>query len=250
MSIFISHVHEESALAALLKSWIEDTFLGQQPVFVSSDSDDLPAGSRWLEEIDSALKESRVLLLLASRSSIARPWINFEAGCSWIKRVPIIPICHSGLTISQLSPPLSMFQGLDAGTDDFPVELVRAIARHLGVERLPRIDSLSMKAELEGVLSSISTGSSGEAQPALASASTLEEEEARILVLLTEAGGNRLTSDEVARHAEIHPERAKYRLERLEKQGYIHGAHFYTGQPSQYRLAELGRKFLIDNGHI
>ena len=54
----------------------------------------MPAGSKWLEEIDQALAAAVVLLVLCSPASLRRPWINFETGCGWIKRVP----CHSYLS--------------------------------------------------------------------------------------------------------------------------------------------------------
>jgi hypothetical protein len=55
MKLFISHISEEASLALVLKDWIESSFAGQCQVFVSSDKDDIPAGSRWLDEIDKAL---------------------------------------------------------------------------------------------------------------------------------------------------------------------------------------------------
>ena len=52
MIIFMSHITEEAPIAEVLKDWIESSFLGQCEVFVSSDRDSMPAGSKWLEEID------------------------------------------------------------------------------------------------------------------------------------------------------------------------------------------------------
>src|ERR1044072_1906616 len=107
--IFLSHISEEAPLAKVLKEWIESTFAGQCEVFVSSDKSSNPPGSRWLDLIDSALTDSKAFIVLCSPSSLRRPWINFETGCGWIKRVPVIPLCHSGQKSGQLPMPISLF---------------------------------------------------------------------------------------------------------------------------------------------
>ena len=56
MNVFISHISEEAHIAKVLKEWIESSFLGQCDVFVSSDKEDIPAGSKWLDQIDTALE--------------------------------------------------------------------------------------------------------------------------------------------------------------------------------------------------
>jgi len=81
-------------------------------VFVSSDGESISAGDEWLESIDQALQESAVMLILCSPSSIRRPWINFEAGAAWMRKIPLIPLCHAGLIPGDLPAPLSFRQGL------------------------------------------------------------------------------------------------------------------------------------------
>ena len=153
-NIFISHIHQESSLAIVLNEWIESTFLGTIDVFVSSDGDDIPAGSLWLDKIDNALNNSNLTVILCSKQSIIRPWINFEAGCSWIKKIPLIPVCHSGLTKNKLPSPLSNFQGLDLEESDFAFKLINSIAKHFNINKLPKISYNSLQEEL---LKTIST---------------------------------------------------------------------------------------------
>lgn len=148
MKLFISHISEESNLALVLKEWIESSFAGQCDVFVSSNKDDIPPGSKWLDEIDKALGNAVAFIVLCSPVSLARPWINFETGCGWIKGVPIIPICHSGQKKSTLPPPISMFQSLEVEDERFVSDLLAGIAKHLGFPKIPRIDQNSMKQEL------------------------------------------------------------------------------------------------------
>jgi hypothetical protein len=112
MQVFISHISEEAPVAASLKAALEQDFLGIIDVFVSSDGESIAAGEDWLRSIDEALRNSALLITLCSPASIRRPWINFEAGATWILKVPIIPLCHAGLTPHDLPMPLSLRQGL------------------------------------------------------------------------------------------------------------------------------------------
>ena len=155
--MFISHNSEEAPIAIILKEWIERTFLGQWKVFASSDSDSIPAGSKWFDEIDSALDSTKVLVILCSPASISRPWINFEAGCGWIKRVPIIPICHSGLTKSRLPMPLSLCEGLDIDESNFAQTLFNSLAKHFKVKSVPQIDYSAFQNELSDALTKVSS---------------------------------------------------------------------------------------------
>jgi hypothetical protein len=46
--IFISHIHEEAKLGAVVKEWVGDAFRGSGiNAFLSSDKGDLPAGRKW-----------------------------------------------------------------------------------------------------------------------------------------------------------------------------------------------------------
>jgi hypothetical protein len=114
--VFISHISEEAELAVLLKNHIEQDFLGLVELFVSSEASSIPIGDQWLTKIDGALKNAKVEIILCSKQSIQRPWINFEAGAGWIRGIPIVPICHSGLRIEDLPAPLNRLQAVQADT--------------------------------------------------------------------------------------------------------------------------------------
>src|SRR5262245_22760925 len=101
-SIFISHISEEQALAALLKKHMMSDFGEYVTVFVSSDLESINAGDEWLKSIKKALATASFELTLSSRVSITRPWVNFEVGAAWLKHIPIVPVCHSGLQVSDL----------------------------------------------------------------------------------------------------------------------------------------------------
>jgi hypothetical protein len=156
-TIFLSHISEEAELANALKGWIESTFAGQCKVFVSSSPDDLPPGRKWLDQIDTALEMSEALLVLCSPLSINRPWINFETGCAWVKKVPIFPICHSGKKVDQLPQPLAQFQALELSNGNFSRQLIAGLARHFQISHIPRISHDQMTKELQAAESALST---------------------------------------------------------------------------------------------
>ena len=152
MKVFISHISEEKELAIVFKEWIETTFLGQLSVFVSSDPASIPAGDKWREDITSALDESKLLIILYSPLSKNRPWINFEAGCGWIKKIPIMPICHSNLQLEQIGEPISSFQGIAIDDKDFVSKFFGAIAKHAGFTKVPKIDAKQFLSDIKKAL--------------------------------------------------------------------------------------------------
>ena len=226
-----------------MKNWIESTFAGQVNVFVSSDQRDLRAGDKWFGEIDAALSRAGILLVVCSPYSITRPWIHFESGCAWIRRVPVIPVCHSGLTKGALAPPLSSFQAITLEDEAFSELLLSALAHHFGTSRLPRISFSEMNAELRkaarGIVPPVSAPT-----PALHPA--LNEEEVSILRALSDAGDPGVTADGLAEHFHMNPTKMKYLLRRLEDAEYLHVALF-IGAPAEYGLADRGRAYLVEN---
>lgn len=156
MNVFISHIAEETSIAEVLKDWIESTFLGQCEVFASSDRENLPAGNNWIGEIDKALDSAVAFLVLCSPASLMRPWINFQTGWGWIKGLPVIPICHSGLKMDDLPSQISSFQSIEIDSDSFVFDLLSRLAKHLGFEKFPRVDQSAMVHELIAATRAIS----------------------------------------------------------------------------------------------
>jgi hypothetical protein len=110
-------------LAHILKEAIESEFSGFVEVFVSSDGISIPVGSNFLKRIEDALSDCIGALYLISSVSVKRNWINFELGAVWIRNVlngrknkgeiPVIPICHSGITPKTLPQPLSELNAIN-----------------------------------------------------------------------------------------------------------------------------------------
>ncbi len=127
-SIFISHITEEKEISIALKELIETKFLKTVEVFVSSHEDSIRLGDDWLSNIKTSLKDCKLSIIICSPISIVRPWVNFEAGAGWIKDIPVIPFCHSGLTPSKLPFPLNSFQGGELNNQHDLIKLFKRIA--------------------------------------------------------------------------------------------------------------------------
>ena len=137
--IFLSHVTSEAKLADIVERHVERDFIGLARVFASSDQGSILAGSKWLDEVTSALKQADLHVVLASPDSVERKWINFEAGAAHLRGVPILPLCHSGLEPAQLPVPLSESQGLILSDAAGFRKFYDAIAKALG-SKTPDVD--------------------------------------------------------------------------------------------------------------
>ncbi len=137
--VFISHVGDEREVALALKRLVTDAFIGIIDVFVSSDPNSLAMGEKWLDQITDGLTKCVIEIVLASPASVKRPWINFEAGAGWVRDVPVIPICHSGMTPSTLPPPLSSLQAALATEAAQLQNVFAVVARAIGCT-CPQVD--------------------------------------------------------------------------------------------------------------
>jgi TIR domain len=148
--IFISHISSEAELSQSLKKHLEKHFLGLLEIFVSSDRETIQAGSKWLEEVDKALRSADLQIVLCSKESVGRPWVNFEAGAVWLRGIPVIPLCHSGEKPNDLPVPLGMLEGIECSQPEGLQKLYDAIAKKLNVD-VPEVDFQRLADELKGL---------------------------------------------------------------------------------------------------
>jgi hypothetical protein len=111
--IFVSHAAVDTDIASLFKADVEDRFLGLCELFVSSNLDSLQGGKEWMQVIKDKLSKAVIFVGLLSPVALTRPWIYAEFGAGWIRGIPTISVCHSGLHKDQLPVPLSHFQALN-----------------------------------------------------------------------------------------------------------------------------------------
>lgn len=132
-TIFISHITEEKEIAKALKGFLEKKFLRTVNVFASSHEESIKLGDDWLNTIKKSMKECQLIIMICSPISITRPWVNFEAGAGWVKDIPVIPLCHSGLTPGKLPVPINSFQGGLLSSSDDIKKLFNRVAEILNI---------------------------------------------------------------------------------------------------------------------
>jgi hypothetical protein len=147
-TIFLSHITVESRLADLIKRHLVRDFIGLVEVFESSDRLSIPAGAKWLTEVMEGLQRAHLHLILCSPDATSRPWIQFEAGAAHLRQIPIVPLCHGGLTCAQLPVPLSEYEGIQASEPEGLAALYRAIATALG-SSIPETDFHAFAGEVD-----------------------------------------------------------------------------------------------------
>jgi hypothetical protein len=130
--VFLSHTSIESEMADAVKALIVTAFPSIVEVFVSSDAETIAYGTRWPDRIEDALRRCVVQLVLCSPLSVVRPWINFEVGACWIRDIPVIPLCHSGLDRATLQPPLNVLQAGNLSDEEHVQRMLRTIAQRTG----------------------------------------------------------------------------------------------------------------------
>lgn len=150
LHIFLSYCNAEVRFADVLKQHLLRDFIGLLHVFLASDTTSIPAGTRWLADIVEGLQQSQMHLVICSKDSVYRPWINYEAGAASVRGVPIVPLCHSGLNPVHLPVPLSESEGgllTETGTLE---KLYGRIADAIG-SSVPDVDFEAYTAEFKNL---------------------------------------------------------------------------------------------------
>ena len=80
--LFVSFVHEDEKLAWAVQDLLQTELNLHEEVFLSSDKSQIYAGDLWLQKIKEALSAAEIVILMLSQRSVARPWVNFEAGAA------------------------------------------------------------------------------------------------------------------------------------------------------------------------
>lgn len=243
MKIFISYIQEESQVAGVLKKWIESAFADHCEVLTSTDPEGIPSAAQSLEKNERAFEEIKGLILLCSPDSIRKPWTFFEAGCAWVRKILIIPVCHSGLSAGQLPQPLVVFPGFDLDQRDFGQKLFMTLAKELGISQLPAIQYRQMRQEIDQVLDAILPGVSSSSREA--GEIPLESIHLQILTVLNESHG--FTLGVLAQHFNLGEKEILPLLKRLTDEHYVYASSAGMGHV-RYNLAKKGKDYLQESG--
>ena len=112
--LFLSHDTNDGQQAKALASALIRITLNQLMVWHSSDESGaggLKPGHVWLDEIRARLNESRAVVVLLTKRSIAKPWVLFETGFGAANPdCDVIPVCIGIDSLSDIPFPLAMYQ--------------------------------------------------------------------------------------------------------------------------------------------
>jgi hypothetical protein len=139
--VFVSFVHEDKVVAQAVKGVIRG-FIGDVDAFLSTDQTEVFAGDIWLDRIKQSLRDAELVILMLSKRSVGRPWVNFEAGAAWLTDTTIIPCCYGNLSKEGLPHPYSAIQALKLPDDT--EYLLASVCHHLNVEYLS-VESQSVR---------------------------------------------------------------------------------------------------------
>lgn len=128
--IFISHIGEEASIALLLKGLLTSTFK-DVPVFVSSDFESIRTGDEWYDKIVENARTAKVVIVLLSKQSMNKPWINFEAGIGAGTYGEVMPIVGRNIKIKDIPPPLKFRHARDLREAEGIKALLRDISKIL-----------------------------------------------------------------------------------------------------------------------
>ncbi len=247
MKIFISHIREEFQVALVLKKWIDSAFADHCEVMISTDPESIPTTAQYLEKSEKAWEEIKALIILCSPASIQKIWIAFEAGCAWLRKISITPVCYSGLTLAELPQPLSTFSGFDLDQRDFGQKLFMTLAKELGISELPAIQYRQMRQEMNQVLETIHPGETDFAKARGAKEAgdlPLEATHVQILLVLNESYG--YTSTVLAQHFQTEEKKILPILKRMIEENYLYASPAGTGLV-RYTLSKRGKDYLQEN---
>ena len=149
--VFISWSGEKARIYAdFLEKMLNKVFDKRASTFYSGN---IESGSLWLDKINMALKQSKIGIIILTKDSLAKPWVNFEAGAIFKadSNVSIIPICVD-ISFSELSEhPLRFFQSRYYFKWDNILELFKYLNQKLTWE-YKIIDLEQVKKECEAFI--------------------------------------------------------------------------------------------------
>lgn len=116
MDVFLSWSGEYSReIASVFHKWLPSVIQSVQ-IYFSPTTD---KGLKWDSEVSAHLKKSSIGIIILTRDCLESKWIMFEAGAlsHKLEKSQVCPILI-GLKHSDVSPPLSSFQGTEFRKDD------------------------------------------------------------------------------------------------------------------------------------
>ncbi|MBN2476138.1 MAG: toll/interleukin-1 receptor domain-containing protein [Pirellulales bacterium] len=136
MKVFLSWSGEQSrAVAVALRDWLPCVIQAIEPWMSKKD---IPPGARWGNDLQEQLKQTKVGILVVTRSNCNAPWLLFEAG-ALAKTIDKTYVCPYllGMKVADLpAGPLTQFQATEANKEG-TYEIIQGLNEALLDESIP-----------------------------------------------------------------------------------------------------------------
>jgi hypothetical protein len=243
------------SVAIAIRDWLP-VVLPLVETWVSSD--DIPKGSPWGDQLTTELDSTQCGIICVTPDNLREPWLHFEAGALSksvdIARAQVHPFLV-GVAPGELSVgPLSLFQATTFTKDEL-LKLVRSINHAAGdaklrpgqVDRNFDVAWASLERRLTPLADQASRATSSPTPGTRSTAPVpdpLDEQDITTLRLLAQARGESVFPNALAVQMNVHPERAKYFMEKLEAAGLLTARH--NTQGTSWLLSRAGRAELVN----
>jgi len=126
--VFLSHFAEEQAIGEELQDYLHLVFGNGLRVFRSSDDGSIRTGEDQYPAILQALDETKIYVVLVSKYSAYRPWLNFEVGFGKARGSRLFPVLIRDTREADVPTPLAQLELRTLATQAVVEEIVHAIA--------------------------------------------------------------------------------------------------------------------------
>ena len=242
MRVLVSHLQNEYPLAVVLKEWLEASFIDRFDVDMNNDIEVMKSGNAWLKEIAPLYSMNTLLIVLCSPDAIARKWADFKPGKLDGNRIPLLMICHSGLTKDRLPPQLSECDALDTNEDGFEGKFIAMIADKTHLADVPTIDEMAFRDAIAKSLRNVESRGLSSGQQA-ESRTLLPAALLKVLTKLAQSAGGTLTVGQLAERTNMPEQQVNEALSGLMERKLITRAASHVG-PDTYTINNQARDFI------
>jgi hypothetical protein len=244
VEIFFSYAHEDEALMDAVRRQL--IVFERKGLLIKRYDREIHAGQDWQGQIDDNLRHANIILFFVSPHFIESRYIYDVEMAEALKRhksgkATVIPVILRPCPWQELfgklqavpkdGRPITKWENEDEACLDVANRIVEVV-RSFGEAREPQhiASSIAPRSERNEV---------AQARPTHNDRPKIERD---ILLLLVQ--NSRCTDHLLSQKLNVSIERIRFHLEELEKDEFIYGRHFYGHQPSDYCIAQEGRRYL------
>jgi hypothetical protein len=244
VEIFFSYAHEDEDLMDAVRRQL--IVFARQGLLVKRYDREIQAGQDWHGQIDDRLRHANIILFFVSPHFIESRYIcgveipealkRHEAGEATVIPVILRPCPWQELfgrlqAVPKDGRPITLWANQDEACLDAANRIVQVVRSFDKTRKAQHIaSSIAPRSERNEIAQTRLTHND---RP------DIERDILRVLVQ-----NSRCTDRLLSQKLNVGIERIRFHLDELEKGEFVYGRHFYGGQPSDYCIAQEGRRYL------